>query len=270
MSVEESIVIFGPSARSDGRGVAHRHRRELGRGTSPNGPPLRSAALWPRPPGGRRQGTGVSHSARSRLDELGPAHERARLTTGAPATSDSLFARARRRPCRSAATVTPRPANPTTALRTTSAVSTSEGSAPGPERSSMPAGSSSASFFSNALSAIATTSGRNSSAWPPRRRPIEPPERADDKTVRADRSTSRSGCRSNRSNLRRQPSAGVVSTRGAVDWTSLGCPRSRSSDVSQANEVIGRREDDRSASIRSSIPPWPGRSDPMSFNRGRA
>ena len=61
-----------------------------------------------------------------------PGVRRARCTTGAPAISDSLLARASRRPASSAARVTGRPAKPTTPFTTTSAGCTGGGQALGP------------------------------------------------------------------------------------------------------------------------------------------
>ena len=61
-----------------------------------------------------------------------PGVRRARCTTGAPAMSDSLLARARRRPASSAARVTGSPAKPTTPLTTTRPPSRRPASPSGP------------------------------------------------------------------------------------------------------------------------------------------
>src|SRR6516164_1245642 len=93
-----------------------------------------------------------------------PGVLRAFCTTGAPAISDSLLAKASRRPASRAAIVTGSPAKPTTALRTTSAPLAAATMPSSPARTSMPPGTASRTAGWRAGSPITTTSGWNSAA----------------------------------------------------------------------------------------------------------
>ena len=98
-------------------------------------------------------------------DDLGPGVCRAAWTTGAPAMSDSLLARASRRPAPSAASVTGSPAKPTTALTTRRPpwpTATSPRRRPSPRS---PAAARPPASGTRAGSPMATSSGRSRRAW---------------------------------------------------------------------------------------------------------
>ena len=183
MSVEESIVIFGPICQVGWASASATVTAASSAAVQPrNGPPLavrRSRATStgasgaPAPSAGRERPLAAFAEAlvdRAVLgvdrDESPPrALARATWTTGAPAMSDSLLARASRRPERSAATVTASPANPTTAFSTTSPISPSEARPSVPARTSTPGGTAAASSGASEASPMATTCGWRAAAW---------------------------------------------------------------------------------------------------------
>ena len=88
-----------------------------------------------------------------------PGVSRTDATTGPAAISDSLLASASRLPAASVASVTGRPANPTTPFTATSASTATAAIASGPASMAMPGGSSSLSSAARSASASATTRG---------------------------------------------------------------------------------------------------------------
>jgi hypothetical protein len=126
-----------------GQGLLHRDPLELGSRPAPE----RSAAGGEHQPGHlvRVRRPARRHWCRAQCSEStgtisAPGVRRARWTTGAPAMSDSLLARARRRPASRAARVTGRPAKPTTALTTTSPRGAMAASPSTPVTTSVPVG----------------------------------------------------------------------------------------------------------------------------------
>src|SRR5829696_8309794 len=174
MSVDESIVIFGPidqvgwarassivtsasSARVRPRNGPPLAVRTM-RATRSESPPALAARHWCTAP--CSESTGTMWPA--------PGRSSAARTTGPPAISDSLLASARRRPAAMAASVTRRPAKPTTPLTHTSATPPSSASASSPPRTSVPGGTRAATAAAWASSPITTSFGRRASAWPTR------------------------------------------------------------------------------------------------------
>ena len=181
ISVEESTVIFGPMlhvgwARASSTVTSARSALVRPR----NGPPLavrtslatrggpassRDRRHWWRAPCSLSTGTSSA-----------PGVRRARCTTGPPAMRDSLLASARRLPASNVASVTRRPANPTTPLTHTSASAPRLAKPSVPPRTSTPPRRARASS-TRASSAMATTRGRTAatcSASTSRFRPVAP------------------------------------------------------------------------------------------------
>ncbi len=127
MSVDESTVIFGPIFHVGwARASSTVTCGQLGRAVRPrNGPPLAVSTIRATPRSPLRVGPqALVHGAVLAVDrdQLGAGRVRdSGCTTGPAAISDSLLASASRRPARSVASVTGRPAKPTTPLTTTSA-----------------------------------------------------------------------------------------------------------------------------------------------------
>ena len=132
ISVLESMVIFGPIDHVGWASASStRTRPQLGSGAPPERPAARrdqQAGDLPVRAPPTTAGTGGPRSARCRR---GPARRRASRAAaarpGPAAMRLSLLASASRLPWRSVASVTGRPANPTTALTTTSASSDQPG-----------------------------------------------------------------------------------------------------------------------------------------------
>ena len=139
----------------------------------PGPPPERAPGRGEHQPAPRRPGVAGPQALVERAvlgvhrDDLGARRcAVARWTTGAPAMSDSLLARARRRPASSAARVTGSPAKPTTPL--TDHLGQAWRSRPGPRSRPpprSPAAAAAASSGASAGSPMATTSGRSRRAW---------------------------------------------------------------------------------------------------------
>ena len=143
MSVEESMVIFGPIDHVGWASASATVTAPSRSAVKPrNGPPeavssrrATSVLAW----------TAARHWCTAQCSEStgtisAPGVRRAFCTTGAPAISDSLLASASRLPASSAAMVTGRPAKPTTALSTTSALCAAATMPSSPTMTSVPAG----------------------------------------------------------------------------------------------------------------------------------
>ena len=170
MSVEESTVIFGPIFQVGWASASSTVTvGQLGAGAAPE----RAAA------GGEQQAGDLAGAAPPRRhwwraecslstgtsSALGVVGQVAAAPPAPPRSATPCWPApgAGRRRC--AASVTPRPAKPTTALTTTSASVAASASASGPTASSVPGGSRGASSAAPASSPTTTTSGRSSSAW---------------------------------------------------------------------------------------------------------
>ena len=162
MRVDESIVIFGPIFQVGCASASSRVTSPSSSSLRPRkGPP--DAVMSSRATSSGRL-TEFKHWWTAQCSEStgtisAPGGARARWTIGAPAISDSLLARARRRPDSSAAMVTGSPANPTTPFTTMSAAVAAAIRPSGPATTSVPAGTSSASFVASPASPIATSAG---------------------------------------------------------------------------------------------------------------
>jgi len=188
-----------------------------------------------------------------------PGVARARCTTGPPAIRLSLLASPRRLPALRVASVTPKPAKPTTPLITTSATAAAASNASGPTSRSTPTGSSPASSPERLASVSTTTSGRTAAAWAA--------TASTDPWALSEATRNRSGSVAMTSRVwvpiePVEPSTATLIMR-ALPELDRSCGLCPYQPVTVTKYATGSTNS--SASKRSSTPPWDGSTVPMSL-----
>ena len=234
-------------------------------GQSRNGPP-EAVSRMRRTPGGRlagsarrAAGTGRSRCARCRSgSSVAPDARTARISSGPAMTSDSLLASSRRLPARAAASVERRPAAPTMAAMT---LSTSGSAAISLER---------ARPGEHARGRRRARAARCSSSRGRRRRRRAPRSRGRHCTHLLRRASRRCGARrarprgSDPDGARARRACSRRSSRWSRGRRRRSCADSQNDlRPSSANTSTGAAA--VTLSMRSSTPPWPGNSVPLSF-----